>query len=316
MSSLPTSLLSLPWMLLFAAIVCALLGVAALLARDPTMQRRLSAGSSAAVRPLDRPSVRYQRGGVLDRLVRPIENKVIPTNPKERSALRLRLVRAGFPAPSAIMTFTGARLILGLGVPLALTATLPLALPSVALTQMIWVLAFAMALSYLLPSVYVSRRIRERQRQVRHSLPDALDLLLVCIEAGLGLDAAIARVGEEMGRAHPLLCEQFQLVTGALTAGKSRNDALRDLAERVGIEELYSFANLLVQSDELGVSIGSALRVYAKEMRAQRMLRAEDLAQKLSVKLSIVLIAAILPAMLVSICAPAAINAIRAWSGH
>jgi tight adherence protein C len=316
MSGLPTNLMSLPWMLLFAAIVCGLLGLAAAFGRDPTMQRRLNVGSPGDARARERPSVRYGSGGLLNRLVRPIENTVIPTSAKERSALRLRLIQAGFPAPSAIMTFTGTRLMLGLGVPMMLAAALPLMVPRIQFGQMIWVLAFAMAVSYLLPSIYISRRIQDRQSQARNSLPDSLDLLLVCIEAGLGLDAAIARVAEEMRRAHPLLAEQFQLVTGALVAGKARNDALRDLAERIGIEELYSFANLLVQSDELGVSIGSALRVYAKEMRTQRMLRAEEQAQKISVKLSVVLIGTILPALLVSVCAPAAINAVRSWGGH
>jgi tight adherence protein C len=163
-------------------------------------------------------------------------------------------------------------------------------------------------LGLYLPSAWVSMRIKDRQRSVQESFPDALDMLMVCVEAGLGLDASFSRVGEQMSMAHPVLAEQFAMVSLELRAGKSREAALRNMSERVGIPEITSFVILLIQSDELGTSVASTLRVQAEEMRIKRMLRAEEKAHMLPVKMSVVLIIFLLPAMFVAILSPAIIR--------
>jgi tight adherence protein C len=133
-------------------------------------------------------------------------------------------------------------------------------------------------------------------------------MLLVCVESGLGLDGALARVADEIGRAHPLLSEQFGFIGRELRVGRDREVALRSMAERIGIDEVTSLVTLLIQTDKLGTSIGDALRAHAYEMRSTRLLRAEEKAMKLPVKLSIPLIFLILPALLLVILAPASLS--------
>ena len=162
-----------------------------------------------------------------------------------------------------------------------------------------------------LPRIWVSHRIDQRKLQYTEAFPDALDMLVVCVEAGLGLDAAITRVGEKISRAHPLLAEQFAMVALELRAGKSRADALRNMAQRVDIDELNSFVTLLIQSDQLGTSVAQTLRVYAEEMRVKRMLKAEEMAHKLPVKLVVPLVTCVLPAMITVVLLPAMIRIIR-----
>ena len=136
-------------------------------------------------------------------------------------------------------------------------------------------------------------------------------MLMVCVEAGLGIDSAFSRVGEQMTVAHPILAQHFGLVALELRAGKSREAAMRNMSERIGISEVTSFVILLVQSDELGTSVATTLRVHAEEMRIKRMLRAEEKAHMLPVKMSVILITCLLPAMFVVILAPACIRIVR-----
>ena len=176
------------------------------------------------------------------------------------------------------------------------------------------VLATGLALTIFglyLPSVWVTQRIRDRRRAFQESFPDALDMLMVCVEAGLGLDSAFSRVGEQMAMAHPVLAQHFGLVSLELRAGKSREAAMRNMSARIGAPEVTSFVVLLIQSDELGTSIASTLRVQAEEMRLKRMLRAEERAHMLPVKMSVVLITCLLPAMFVVILSPAVIRIVR-----
>ena len=176
------------------------------------------------------------------------------------------------------------------------------------------VIATGLALTIIglyLPSVWVTLRIRERRRSFQESFPDALDMLMVCVEAGLGLDSAFSRVGEQMAGSHPVLAQHFGLVSLELRAGKSREDAMRNMAGRIGAPEITSFVVLLIQSDELGTSIAGTLRVQAEEMRVKRMLRAEEKAHMLPVKMSVVLITCLLPAMFIVILSPAIIRIVR-----
>ena len=150
-----------------------------------------------------------------------------------------------------------------------------------------------------------------RQRAVREGFPDAIDLLIICIEAGLGLDAAVARVGTEIAAAHPLVSEHFTMLAAELRAGRAREEAWRGLSRRVGLAEVTSLVTLLVQTDRLGASAADALRAHAADLRARRLLRAEEKAQQLGVKMTFPLILMILPALMIVIATPAVIKGYR-----
>jgi tight adherence protein C len=152
-----------------------------------------------------------------------------------------------------------------------------------------------------------SRRTR-RQQAIRDGLPDILDLLLVTTEAGLGLDTAVLRVGEETSTTHPVIAKLFLQMSSELRAGRPRADAFHGFSDRCGIQETTSMVNLLVQSDRLGTSMATALRAFAEDMRAHRLLKAEEIGQKMGVKLSCVLATCFLPALLITIGAPVIVN--------
>jgi tight adherence protein C len=163
-----------------------------------------------------------------------------------------------------------------------------------------------------LPTFFIRARADRRQRELINGFPDALDLMLVCVEAGLGLEAAFARVGMEMTTSHPRLAEQFGAVVLELRAGRSHEDALRRMADRAGADDIRGFATLLIQSTKLGSSIAQTLRIYASEMREKRRMRAEEKAHRLPVLISIPLVACMLPAMIGVLMLPAAIRVVRA----
>jgi tight adherence protein C len=161
------------------------------------------------------------------------------------------------------------------------------------------------------PNLFISARAARRQQALVNAFPDGLDLMLVCVEAGLGMEAAFARVGSEMTRSHPLLADVIATVVLELRAGRSREEALRRMADRAGVDEIRSFATLLIQSDKLGSSIAQTLRVYAAEMRERRRLRAEEKAHRLPVLLSVPLVACMLPTMIGVLMLPAIIRVVR-----
>ncbi|HET9429138.1 MAG TPA: type II secretion system F family protein, partial [Allosphingosinicella sp.] len=162
-----------------------------------------------------------------------------------------------------------------------------------------------------LPTVWISARADRRQQEVLNGLPDALDLMLVCVEAGLGLEAAFDRVGREMVKSHPLIADLIGTVVMELRAGRSREDAMRRMADRAGVDEIRSFATLIIQSGKLGSSIAQTLRIYAAEMREKRQMRAEEKAHRLPVLISLPLVGCMLPAMVGVLMLPAAIRLVR-----
>jgi tight adherence protein C len=162
------------------------------------------------------------------------------------------------------------------------------------------------------PALIVRTKADRRRQEIINDFPDALDLMLICVEAGLGLEAAFARVGMEMTESHPRIAEQFGSVVLELRAGRNREDALRRMADRAGADEIRAFATLLIQSTKLGSSIAQTLRVYASEMREKRRMRAEEKAHRLPVLLSIPLVVCMLPVMIGVLMLPAAIRVMRA----
>jgi tight adherence protein C len=172
------------------------------------------------------------------------------------------------------------------------------------------------AAGFYLPNLWLSYKVSKRKEHLGLGLPDALDLLVVCVEAGMGLDAAIKRVGEEMRLSSREISEEFGQLNLELRAGKSRRDALKDLASRTGLDELNALATLLVQSQKFGANVGQALRIHADSMRSKRSQRAEELAAKLPIKLLFPTVCFIFPSLFLVLMGPALIQAYRMWTVH
>lgn len=225
------------------------------------------------------------------------------TQPKEEwmhSRIRRRLINAGYRGNEVPIIFFAAKTILALALPLVVF----LLMAGEADKRLPIMIAMAIFIGYYAPNVFLILRIRERQRQIFEAFPDALDLMVVCVEAGLGLDAAIAKVGEEIGTASPALGEEFRLANLELRAGLSREAALRNLALRTGVQDIDTLVAMLIQTDKFGTSIADALRVHADGMRTKRMLRAEETAQKLPVKLVFPVVLFIFPSLFLVLLGP------------
>lgn len=295
--------------------VCSLLaafGVATLATSRSDARRRLAGatGLAAGGDLLSGGSLRITApltgvGGLFER----IAQFILPKGAMEPdNALRVKMIQAGFYNTRVIRIYYLMRIFLAVGMALGLALVMPIIAADTAIQSVIILAGAAGMMGYFLPVFLLSRRVRKRQLSIREGFPDALDMLLVCVESGLGLDGALARVADEIGRAHPLLSEQFGFIGRELRVGRDREVALRSMAERIGIDEVTSLVTLLIQTDKLGTSIGDALRAHAYEMRSTRLLRAEEKAMKLPVKLSMPLIFFILPALLLVILAPASLS--------
>ena len=224
-----------------------------------------------------------------------------PKPSREMGKIKERLIHAGYRGSEALTMFFGIRL--GLAIVLFLVGTSPF-IPK---SGLIAGLAGA-AFGYLLPSMALARMAKRRQHRIRLSLPDALDLLVVSVEAGLGLDQALQRVGEELSFAHPELSGELRLINLELRAGKGRGEALRNLAERTGVDDLSSLAAMLIQTDKFGTSVARSLRVHSETLRTKRRQRAEEAAAKTGVKMVFPLVFCIFPAIWVVTIGPAAIK--------
>lgn len=246
-----------------------------------------------------------------NRLADIVEKAGVSLVDTKSDALRAKLIQAGYSSPSAPRVFTLIRLLLLFGLP-AVFITLMLGgeqPPSI--VKLYFVGLGTAALGMYLPNLFISAKADRRREAIVNGFPDCLDLMLVCVEAGLGLEAAFDRVGREMQHSHPLIAQILLVVTLELRAGASREEALRGMATRVQVDEIRAFATLLIQSDKLGSSIGATLRVYANEMREKRRLRAEEKAHRLPVLLAIPLVTCMLPVMIGVLMLPAAIKVVR-----
>jgi tight adherence protein C len=226
--------------------------------------------------------------------------------------VRQLLFAAGYTAPYAPRVYTLVRLLGVFVLPALVLFQFWVRGTSPTLTVLYFSVVIAAAIGLFLPLLVVRAKAGQRQQEIINGFPDALDLMLVCVEAGLGLEAAFARVGMEMTDSHPRIAEQLGTVVLELRAGRNREDALRRLADRAGADEIRAFATLLIQSTKLGSSVAQTLRIYASEMRERRRLRAEEKAHRLPVLLSIPLVACMLPVMIGVLMLPAAIRVMRA----
>lgn len=296
----------------FVAVLLGVLGVSMMIGNRGAVARRL-AGDTVSLGGIGAgPRLRYEsRETFWTALVTAVEKRVPLVDEMNRSAIQRRLLQAGFMGPHVVRNYYAIRFLLTVCLPVGFLLVAPFFGASLSNQKVLLAaLGFCIAGLYL-PPVWLSRRIANRQRAIAEGFPDSLDMMVVCVEAGLGLDAAFNRVGAELTRSHPALATQLALVSLELRAGKSRADALRNFADRIGLDEINSFVTLMIQSDALGTSIGQTLTVHADEMRNRRMMRAEELAHKLPVKLTIPLIVFILPCMVTVILLPGIISIIR-----
>jgi tight adherence protein C len=216
----------------------------------------------------------------------------------EMGKLRLRLITAGFRGSEALIVFLGIRV--GVAIAVFVLAMMVVANLMAALV--------ACAFGYVIPGMVLARLAKRRQHRLRLGLPDALDLLVVSVEAGLGLDQAIQRVGTELTFAHPDLCDELKLINLELRAGKARSEALHNLADRTGVDDIHALVTMLVQTDKFGTSVAQSLRVHSDTVRTKRRQRAEEAAAKTGVKMVFPLVLCIFPAIYVVTLGPAAIK--------
>ena len=229
-----------------------------------------------------------------------------PKNADELSATRLKLLRAGYRSKGAVRMFHFTQFALGLGV-LAIgmiLAVIKSTQQEMTTQTMVIYTILPAAIGYYFPQYWVTRRIGVRQQEITEGFPDALDLMLVCVEAGQSLDQSIIRIATEARAGYPALAEEFEMVSQEVKAGKERVVVLRDMSERVGLPDITSFVTTLIQSSSFGTSIADALRVYSSEMRDKRVMRAEEKANTIPTKLTLGTMLFTVPPLLVILIGP------------
>lgn len=241
----------------------------------------------------------------------PFAKLSIPAEGWEQSPLRIRFMNAGYRNENVLMLYFAAKTLLAVVPPFILFIVLRLSASHLTTPIMLAVLLITAGVGYYLPNMLLARLVFYRQRSVFENFPDAADLMLVCVESGMGLDAALNKVADEIRLKSEALAEELQLVNLEMRAGSTREKSLRNLAMRTGVEEVDTFATMLVQADRFGTSIGDSLRVFSDELRTRRRFRAEELAVKIPLKLLFPLVFFIFPSLLLVLLGPAFIQIYR-----
>ncbi|HEV2802197.1 MAG TPA: type II secretion system F family protein [Pyrinomonadaceae bacterium] len=246
-----------------------------------------------------------------ERMAKPL-HRLAPPSAAEAKKLQKKLMQAGYRSPNAPIVYRAIQITTLIGYP-AMVA-LGCALMARPLDSAILWILIAFIKGFFLPRYILNKMVKGRQQRVRWGLADALDLMVVSIEAGLGLNAAIVKVGEELKDVHPEISEEFELTNLEIRVGRDRDEALRNLAERTGVDDLRSLVAMLIQADRFGTSISRAVRVYADSLRTKRRQRAEQAAQKAAVKLLFPLACFLFPTLFIAILGPAALNLIDSFA--
>jgi tight adherence protein C len=288
-----------PAIITFAVAFVLILAVGATMAYRPSTLRRLSRAVAAPsevnlLRDADPPGARVAR------MVEPFQ-RVLPRSVEEVSVVQKRLARAGYREKAYVNIFYGAKVL----VPALLCAV-------ITVTGFYAIAGFfpylmALGLGFLVPDFWLGNKIKARQTNLRLGLPDALDLIVICVEAGLGVDRAILRAGEELRLSQPDIADELALVNLEQRAGRTRADAWKNFGERTGVESIRSLASILIQADKFGTSVGKALRSHAETLRTRRRQDAEEQAAKTTVKLIFPLVLFIFPALFVVTLGPSMI---------
>lgn len=293
----------------FVAVVSAVLGIATLASRGADVRTRLRSMAPAPAADAGAGDAAWRRA--LMRVIHPAARLSTPETEEEISRLRARFLHAGLRDPSAPLMFFAAKTLLIVALALSYLfaeRSLGLRLSGPASLALMLIAA---TVGYYLPNVLLAAATRRRQREVSDAFPDAIDLMIVCVEAGLGLDMAINRSAQEMRLRSPELAEELERVALELRVGASRERALRNLAVRTGLDEVSTFATMLLQADRFGTSLADSLRVHADALRTRRRLRAEEAAAKIPLKLLFPLLFFIFPSLMLVLLGPAVIQVYR-----
>jgi tight adherence protein C len=254
------------------------------------------------------PGLGGSAGGntAIERALGPIAKMAKPTDQQELGRLRARLSHAGYRSDTAQVVYLASKMVLCVSAGLAAAWFNKGPLQNAALLTIV-----VMMIAFYAPNVWLSGRVQERQTLLNRGLPDTIDLLVTCVESGLGLDAALNRVSEEIKLSSPLLSNELNQASLEMRAGVSRGDAFRRLADRTGLDELRSLAAIIVQTEMFGASVAKSLRVQADSLRVRRMQRAEERAASVAVKMTVPLVLCILPSLLMVLMGPAAVRIVR-----
>jgi tight adherence protein C len=290
------------WAILSFFIIFALIASATLLLfyRETMIRRIAEVIDARPAKQRTLAGVIHDTGSSLTGFVQRMEH-VLPKSQSEVSVVSQRLIRAGYRNESAVKIFYGSKVLVPVSLSLVALVT------GLARMNPFFVYVAALGIGFLLPDFWLGKQIKKRQKQIARGLPDVLDLLVICVEAGLSLDQATARTAEELGKAHPDLCDELGVVVLEQRAGRARADAWKNMAERTGVDTLRNLVSMLVQSEQLGTSVAKALRVHADTLRKQRVQTIEELAAKTSVKLVFPLVFFIFPALFLVVLGPAVI---------
>ncbi len=243
----------------------------------------------------------------------PLAKLSMPDEGWEKSALRIRFMNAGLRSENTPVIYFSVKTVLAVSLPALLWLVLATSSSALTTDSLLFSLLVAATVGFYLPNLVIAQMIKARQLKIFETIPDALDLMTICIEAGLAMDAAIARVAREMAPVAPVISEELHLVTLELRAGSSKEKALRNLAMRTGVEDVDTLVAMLIQAERFGTSIGEALRVHAEHLRTRRRQRAEEAAAKIALKLLFPLIFCIFPALMMVLLGPAMIQIYRAF---
>ncbi|MBV7409242.1 type II secretion system F family protein [Maritimibacter sp. DP1N21-5] len=256
------------------------------------------------MKPEDHIALRKKQGGMGDKLEK-YKAFLEPQDKEEYSALQLKLLQAGYPGKNAVRTFHFFQFTLGIGMLVlgVLYAWLVNAEDVSTQKTMLTVIVPA-GVGYMAPKYWITRRVEARKEEIVNGFPDALDMMLVCVEAGQSLDQSIIRVAREIRAGYPALADEFEIVAQEVKAGKDRIQVLRDMAERAGVPDVASFVTVLIQSSTFGTSIAESLRVYAGEMRDKRVMRAEEKANTLPTKMTLATMLLTVPPLLIILIGP------------
>ena len=295
---------------LFLGVFVVTIGISSMFRPTKSLQTRLKGGHAEE----DRPKLSLKRADPdtkFHQALKQLEKHVVLTNEAERSAIRTRLVQTGYNSESAVQIYYLARIFLAIALPIIFLLLAPTYWPEMSTQKLVMIAGGLAGAGIYLPYRYIEAKLAGRKKAIENGFPDSLDMLVVCVEAGLGMDAALVRVGGQLVSAHPILAEQFGIVALELRAGKTREEALRNLGLRTAVPDVSNFVTLLIQSEALGADLTQTLKVQADEMRNKRMMRAEETAAKLPVKLTLPLVICILPAMFAVVLGPGLINIAR-----
>lgn len=281
-----------------------LLTLPILLRKEKDPLDRLKEQTKAAA-PAEGDKKQRLRTGNKDKLER-YSTFLEPKDEEEYSAVRLKLMQAGYRSKNAVRTFHFLQFVLGILFLVfgALFAIFKSATAEPEVHNLIFYVLGPGIAGYMLPKYWVTKRQQERQEEITNGFPDSLDLMLVCVEAGQSIEQAIVRVSQEVRSGYPSLADEYELVSHEMKAGKDKTQVLRDMSERAGVTDVSSFVTVLIQSATFGTSISEALRVYAGEMRDKRVMRAEEAANKLPTKMTLATMMLTVPPLLIILIGP------------